>query len=231
MNDFPLSIFYFLFNVILFILSTILLIIRIKRWGVSYPFVKLVKELFKEKRLKFSSKLKAIINTLIKDLLSLKRAGYLCEENFHLYGRALLIYGFGGIVIMNLINFILNPIGVPLGYLHPLSIITYLFYAFLAIGSFMLFLRRLIRSNLRKTTDPLVLLLHLSLFYFAVVGISFYSSLNSGLPFLSSILFYIYLSGISLLYLFLPLSEVGYYIWKASMLLTKSLLIEHKSTE
>jgi nitrate reductase gamma subunit len=229
MNNFTLSIFYVLFNVILFIVSSIILILRIKRWGVSYPFINLFKEFFKRGKLKIYSKLKILINTFIKDLLSLKRAGYLCEERFHFYGRVLLVYGFGGVVIMNLINFILNPLGIPLGFSHPLSVITYLAYILLALGSLMLFLRRFIRVNLRKTTDLSIWLLHLSLFYFSVIGILYFSLLNSGFIFLSSIIFYFYLGGIGLLYLFLPLSEVGYFIWKASALLTHSLLIERES--
>jgi uncharacterized membrane protein len=91
MNNFTLSIFYVLFNVILFIVSSIILILRIKRWGVSYPFINLFKEFFKRGKLKIYSKLKILINTFIKDLLSLKRAGYLCEERFHFYGRVLLV--------------------------------------------------------------------------------------------------------------------------------------------
>jgi len=49
MNEFPLDIFYFLFNLILFLLCGIILVLRIRRWKVSYPFINLIKEFLKEK--------------------------------------------------------------------------------------------------------------------------------------------------------------------------------------
>jgi hypothetical protein len=228
MNEFPLDIFYFLFNLILFLLSGIILVLRIRRWKVSYPFINLIKEFLKEKRLGMFAKLKIIINTFVHELLFLRRAGFLCEENFHFYGRVFLVYGFGGMVIMNFVNHVLNPKGYRFGFFHPLSILSYLAYAAMSIGALMLLLRRLIRINLRKTTDISVWLMHSLLLYFGIIGILFFTSINAGYILLSSILFYFYLAGISLLYLYLPLSEVGYFIWKGSSLLTHVLRSEYR---
>jgi hypothetical protein len=101
-------------------------------------------------------------------------------------------------------------------------------YAAMSIGALMLLLRRLIRINLRKTTDISVWLMHSLLLYFGIIGILFFTSINAGYILLSSILFYFYLAGISLLYLYLPLSEVGYFIWKGSSLQTHVLRSEYR---
>jgi len=135
--------FYLLYNLVLFILASVILILRIKKWGVSFTFINLLKVFFKEKRLSNFTKLKILFNTFFKDLILLRRAGFLCEESFHFYGRVFLIYGFGGVVILNILNFILNPSVSTLGFLHPLSILTYLAYIIMTIGAFMLLLRRL----------------------------------------------------------------------------------------
>ena len=227
MNFYPLNLFYlFILNLSLFIVSTILLIVRIKKWKVSLPVINLIKIIYEEKRLNFFEKLKIIINTLFNDLITLKRAGGLCEEPIHLYGRYFLIYGFIGAVVMNLINAVINPEGISLGFLHPLSMISYLSYSFLALGSLILLFRRLVRINLRRTTDKSVWFLHLSLFYFSITGIILFTTMNLGLSFFSLIFYFLYLSSICLLYLFLPLSEFGYFVWKGSTLFVHAILDE-----
>ncbi len=225
MTYFILNIYYSLiFNIVLLFISVVLIVLRVKQWNVSFPILNIFEVFINYRKISNLVKIKILINTFINDFLNLKRAGFLCEEKFHFYGRFLVLWGFIGVVITNIINGIINPEGLSLGFLHPLTMISYLFYAFLSIGSLMLLLRRIIRINLRKTTDAGVYLLQALLFYFGVLGLILITVINEGISPTSIIIYYLYLASISFIYIYFPLSEIGYYVWKASTLLTHSII-------
>ncbi len=228
MSEFIFSYHFLLpFHLVLLIISVLLFLNRIKSWKVKNYYIILITNLFK-KDFSLKNKIKAIIDVMVNDFLALKRAGALCEENLHFYGRFLTLYGFLGVAILNVLNFLINPMGMKLGFYNLITILSYAANSSLTIGAAMLIYRRMSRINLRRTTDSGIWILQSLLLLFGLTNMIFMTFYNLGLTFESLYSYIAYIAVIAMMYIYFPLSEAGYFAWKAAHLLSHSLTKQEK---
>ncbi|MEM0287659.1 MAG: hypothetical protein QXG05_05785 [Nitrososphaerota archaeon] len=203
------------------IFSVILLFMRIRSWGVEFTPFSILTSTFTKDR--FSKRVRILLNVSLRDIFFLRRAGAWCEENFHMYGRGVLMWGFTGLLIFSVIGYLFNTIFGHLSFFNPVNLLIALSQLLVFSGATMLLFRRLSRKNIRNSTDIHTWLLQLTFLLIGLSGfLSYILSLTGYMNF--SYGFYImYISSFVFFLVYYPFSELAFLVWKGSLLTTESL--------
>ncbi|MEM0117377.1 MAG: hypothetical protein QXV32_02920 [Conexivisphaerales archaeon] len=216
-----------LFLALLAVISFVMLYRRIKGWHVEFTPLSLLGKVSARKgsdmeRVSISKKLSILAGVTFRDILLLRRAGAWCEEDIHTAGRGMLMWGFGLLVIVSFIGFILDPSMSSYAIQYPMKYLLAASKAIIALGATVLLLRRLLYRNRRISTDKHTWILQSVFLFIGISGLladlaSFGASL-----FLFEVFYLLYLSSFSAFLLYYPFSELAFLIWKGSLLTQES---------